>query len=131
VSRMRAYSDDPWLSGFIDGEGCFTRCTAPGAGNIYYYRPKFSLALRWDDKRLLERLRDELGGSVNDARNVMRGKRQPSFAWVLASRRDLAGLVAYLDRFPLRSRKAEQYGAWLATWTDYIAGGPALIPREP
>jgi len=126
---MHDYRNDPWLSGFIDGEGCFTRCTAPGAGGRSYYRPRFSLALRWDDKPLLESLRDQLGGSVNDSRNAMVGKRQRGFAWMLAGRDDLAGLVAYLERFPLRSRKAAQYEAWLEMWADYLAGGPA-IPCE-
>ena len=126
---MHDYRTDPWLSGFIDGEGCFTRFTAPGAGGLTYYRPKFSLALRWDDKPLLECLRDQLGGSVNDARNAMVGRRQPGYAWMLSGRGDLAGLVAYLERFPLRSRKAQQYDAWLARWADVLAGGPA-IPCE-
>ena len=126
---MHDYRDDPWLSGFIDGEGCFTRFSAPGGRGVHYYRPKFSLAQRWDDKPLLERLRDQFGGSVTDARNVMSGRRQPAFAWALSGRRDLAGLVDYLDRFPLRSRKAAQYDAWLETWSDFIAGG-AAIPRE-
>lgn len=120
--------EDPWLSGFIDGEGCFTRYTRRSRG-VRAYAPKFSLGLRWDDRALLDQLCREMGGSVNDARNAMRGGRQPSFAWVMAARDDLADLVDYLERFPLRSRKAEQYEAWLSTWWDYIAGGPP-IPCE-
>jgi len=99
------FRDDAWFSGFIDAEGCFTRGSSRGE-----FYPKFAIGLRQDDFPLLNALRHEFGGSLT-VHHQIGGNRQPAARWVLYGG-DLWNLIEYLDRFPLRAKKAEQYAAW-------------------
>jgi hypothetical protein len=102
------YSNDAWLAGFIDGEGCFSRYTSKRGAP---YRPKFSIGLRQDDLPILLALRAEFGGSINDGcTNWERNLQQ--MRWQISAAADLKRLVAYLDRFPLRAKKADQFSEW-------------------
>jgi hypothetical protein len=103
------YANDAWLAGFIDGEGCFTRHTA-GRGKPA--RPQFKIGLRHDDLPILLALRAEFGGSIGDLGVDTVGKRQQAYYWQVNGRSDLERLVAYLDRFPLRAKKAQQFAEW-------------------
>ena len=99
------FAQDAWLSGFVDGEGCFTH----GAG-----RPRFKIGLRHDDADVLYALSHEFGGRVT-THGGYRGDgfdRQHQATWWINRRADLERLVAYLDCFPLRAKKAEQFAAW-------------------
>lgn len=101
------FSDDAWLSGFIDGEGCFTHDP---------HGPRFKIGLRWDDADILYSLAAEFGGAVYDNANKRVGNRQPARQWTLWRRSDLLGLVEYLERYPLRAKKARQFEAWCERW---------------
>ena len=106
VNLRRALPHDPWLAGFIDGEGCFT---ANGPN-----RPVFAIGLRWDDRAILEALQDVFGGYLFDdpRRNNDGANRQQAVKWQLKGYEQVLGIVDYLDRFPLRAKKAQQYDEW-------------------
>jgi hypothetical protein len=108
------YGNDPWFAGFIDGEGCFTHYTA-GKGKPA--RPQFSIGMRFADLPILLALRAEFGGSIHEhstciAKGVPQPGRMPKMAWKVKGKADLERLVAYLDRFPLRAAKAQQFVEW-------------------
>lgn len=94
-----------WLAGFVDGEGCFTI-----KHHTSSFGTQFSIELRADDAAVLEQIRDTLGiGSIH--RRDREG-RSSFAAWVVSSKADCERLVAILDRFPLRSKKAADYSVW-------------------
>jgi len=107
--------DDYWLAGFIDGEGCFTRHSQAGPNGSRVKKPKFVIGLREDDAAILYALREEFGGSIHvrNAPSQREGNRRPTVIWTLTGR-SLPGLVKYLERFPLRAKKGDQFKTWRA-----------------
>jgi hypothetical protein len=47
----------------------------------------------------------------------------PQYHWRVTSKRDLAELVRYFDRFPLRAKKAGDYKVWRLAVAVYCAEG--------
>jgi len=96
------FADDAWLSGFIDGGGCFTHCSGvrrkDGTRKLY---PRFRIG---DDRSLLHALQQEFGGSVSL-------HKPEAYVWV-ATGDSLKLLIAYLERYPLRAQKAHQFAEW-------------------
>lgn len=109
--------DDAWFAGFTDGEGSFNICSNGCHGWI----PRFKISLRADDLEVLEQLHSELGGFVS----LLAGAKnqRPAAQWVVGGKRDLARLVEYFDRFPLRAKKARDYRLWRRAVLAYCAHG--------
>lgn len=101
-----------WLSGLVDGEGCFLiNMRRFDTGNIIYC-PHFILALRADDADILFEIADHLEiGRIyeNKPTNTCPNA---TLRWVIASASDCLGLIAILDEFPLRTRKLQDYLLW-------------------
>lgn len=99
--------EDAWLSGFADGEACFV--IAPRTDRGVGWTVRFQIGLRADDVLVLEQLQAAFGGTW---RFVPRREGNPQAMWTVAGKRELAGLVDYFDRFPLRAKKARDYAIW-------------------
>lgn len=100
-----------WLAGFADGEGCFHIRINSRAGGRVTYACAFRLQLRDDDDDILNeiRLRTNIG-AVHYISGT--GNARSSAAWSVGSKADLLALVAIFDRFPLRAKKARDFGIW-------------------
>ncbi len=108
-------ADGAWLSGLIDGEGCF-RIMKPsprsGRSFSHSFAPVFTMSLRTDDLPMLQEFQRIIGTNRNyhlDSRNacIKNGmKANPAYKINL---RDLPTLlfhlVPILEHFPLRSKK--------------------------
>jgi hypothetical protein len=123
TDRQRiAWLDDPWFSGFCDGEACFFISLQAGTGHM---SPRLKIALRADDGPLLEDLRRAFGGAIYlqaPAPACSAGSR-PQYHWHVLRKADLAALVAYFERFPLRSKKARDCRTWSEAVRIYCANG--------
>lgn len=109
------FGDDAWLAGFADGEGYFQVAPHGAAFGV-----RFFVKLRADDIGVLNALRDEFGGAINW---VWPEGGSPQAQWAVAGKRDLAKLVAYFDRFPLRAKKSRDYILWREAALAYIQRG--------
>lgn len=103
---------DAWLAGFIDGEGHF--CVRTDGS------PRFVIQLRADDAAVLETVAEVFGGSLHK-RPAHNGA--PGIQWAVVAKRDLAGLVTYLDRWPLRAKKRRDYDIWREAVLVFTAHG--------
>lgn len=96
-----------WLAGFIDGEGCFyiTRDRARRP-----WRARFSMALRADDRPILEECKRRTGiGTIHDYKTPAG---QTTTRWMIQSRADCAELQRLLTIYPLRAKKARDFEVW-------------------
>lgn len=119
---------DAWFAGFADGEACFViarRTDRPAGVSV-----RFQLALRSDDLSVLEQLQAVFGGTL---RVVPHAHGKPQAHWNVIAKRDLAELVRYFDRFPLRAKKARDYAIWRRAVSIVCSSGsgdlelPALV----
>ncbi len=93
-----------WFSGLVDGEGCF-----------YIGRNgcSFLMTLRADDIALLELLQEQFGiGSIRFTKVNRPGGHKPTAVWTVARRAHCRYLVEVFDAYPLKSKKARDYGIW-------------------
>lgn len=119
-------ASDAWFAGFVDGEGSFL-ITQSGGGRSTN-APRFSLTVRADEAGLVATLRETFGGCVNFKRGTRGSK--PLAQWVVVAREDLIHLCDYLDRFPLRAKKARDYAIWREAVRRYCARPLAEIQQE-
>lgn len=110
-------SDGAWLSGLIDGEGCFRiQRPSPQSGNglSKSYAPVFNISFRTDDLPMLQEIRRIIGVNVHfhlDLRTAelkrSRGsKANPAYKLYIRDLPTLAfHLIPTLELYPLRSKK--------------------------
>lgn len=96
-----------WLSGFIDGEGCFFFHNQ----HTSFPKPHFQLKLRDDDRNILDECvrRTKLGYIRSVAR---KDASQAQCVWLIIRRKDCIELVKILDECPLRAKKLRDYLIW-------------------
>lgn len=101
-----------YVAGFIDGEGSFSVCinkqvtTRSG----YEVRPQFSIELRADDHKILERIMVTIGcGKIYDCSYERYGW-FPHTKYKISSVKQIAEyLIPFLDKHPLQAKKANTY----------------------
>lgn len=119
-----------WLSGLIDGEGCFSIQKNRGSG----CHCSFGLKFRADDLKTLEMIVKRIKiGSLNYDRGKPPSK--PAWKWRVNSQKDCLVLCNILARAPLQSKKLRDYKLWsqaLRIWVNLPkyrgsrAGPPAI-----
>lgn len=111
-----------WIAGFIDGEGCFVitcdkrrmRARAP-------YSCRFEISVRDDDADVLKEIARRTGlGHMAWCKQSGSAGTRPKASWRVMSRRDCLGLVALLDRFPLRAKKARDFEVWRTAVHEWL-----------
>lgn len=104
-----------WFVGLTDGEGSFQidkrNHRSPGAN----YHCHFTIALRDDDRAILEEIRDTLGiGKIYDKpdRSTLTCKKRPQVEYRVGTIADCAELVKLFDTYPLRAKKRRDFEIW-------------------
>jgi hypothetical protein len=116
----------PFLSGFIEGEGCFLITKQSRGTN---HGCSMTLASRADDEALIRCLIRATGvGSLG--RKAAHGTSKPQVVWAVCAKSDCARLVEILDAYPLRGRKSWDYAIWRAAVRWWIAGDPTRTVRS-
>jgi LAGLIDADG endonuclease len=111
VLCVMAHPDDEvlflaYLSGLIDGEGCFL---IPRNRGSYYCR--FMIGMRADDRPLLEECKRRTGIGIV-ARHGSGSSPNPCVAWQVSTRKDTLRLIEILDAHPLRGKKRRDFEVW-------------------
>ena len=119
-------ADGYWLAGLTDGEGCFalwTRRRRVGrSDNCQCVSFVFKIALRADDREVLERVQRLLGGigsiQINERKShnavyngrVSRGK--PLAQYTVNKKEHLLLIVRIFRKYKLRSKKQRDFDLW-------------------
>ena len=107
-----------WLTGFIDGEGCFRIHKEKSGG---YYACHFTLKVRDDEQDILKEIVQRTGiGHLK--RDINRsGNSRPCLVWVVHSKAECIKLVDFIDRYPLRAKKRRDYAIWREAVLHWVA----------
>lgn len=108
-----------WFSGLVDGEGTF---------NILLHKsgpvPCFKLALRVDDGFLIELIKMQLGfGKIYYYHHTSKGRNNnPQVIFQTSKKLELQRLVELFRKYPLRSKKQEDFRIWAEAVRAYQTG---------
>lgn len=106
--------DGGYVSGLVDGEGCFSASIGrrPDDGYIRC-NASFDLALRADDQAILEWLAKTYLSCGSLHYVVPSGSSCPKVQFRVAALQDhLRYLVPHFDKYPLRAKKRKDYEVW-------------------
>lgn len=104
-----------WFVGFTDGEGSFQIDERSHCSPRANYHCHFTIALRDDDRAILEEIRDTLGiGTIYDKsdRSTLTRKRRPQVEYRVSIINECAELVKLFDKYPLRAKKQRDFEIW-------------------
>lgn len=94
-----------------------------GHTGVDRWQPRFLVLLRADDLAVLETLQRRFGGTLAFRPAVEGNPSRPRWQWTVSSGVDMAALVAYFDRFPLRAKKQRDYAVWRRAIGVYLEQG--------
>lgn len=102
---------DSWISGFIDGEGCFLVYVSSSRRIV---QCRFTLQVRADDAECLRSTQRYLGGigRISTHHSPSARRSRPLTRWSITSKQDCAALVAHLERYPLLAKKRKDFEVW-------------------
>lgn len=99
-----------YVAGFIDGEGSFwvSIYRDETMKNKIFCRAEFSIELRADDRKILERIQETLGcGKIYDCYYERYGW-YPHVKYKVSRLDEISGsLIPFLEKYPLQAKKAE------------------------
>ena len=102
-----------YIAGFIDGEGSFSVSIYRDETmkNKIFVRPEFEIELRADDKEILERIQETLGGGKIYQCNYERYGWYPHAKFKISSLAEIQKiLIPFLEKCPLQAKKAKVFG---------------------
>ena len=112
-----------WFAGFVDGEGSFVIREQRGR-----HSTAFQLRLREDDIAVLLSIKDHLNLGKIYREWPRRGREgyysKPKALWWVQTKAGCMRLIDIFDRFPLRSKKAQDYVTWREAVLEYCSSQP-------
>ena len=100
---------DGYISGYVDGEGCFAVSInrSPSSRSGYQLVPEFHVSQNGDRAQVLWLIRDRFGDSGYIKSN---GRKDRALVYVVRRRRDLLEhVIPFFERSPLLSSKREDF----------------------
>lgn len=104
-----------WFAGFVDGEGCFG-VTISHVGGRDYPQPFFKIAVRADERLILEEIKRRLGCGRVTVHVPGASTSNLQLKFELSAVADCQRLIEVLELHPLRAKKAND----LATWSELV-----------
>jgi len=104
-----------WFSGFTAGDGCFVIHKHNRDNLCASYRCQFQIALRDDDRAILEEIHETLGiGNIHDSPVDTCGfpNTKPQTRFQVHAIADCAELVKLFETYPLRAKKRRDFEIW-------------------
>jgi hypothetical protein len=100
-----------WFAGFVDGEGCFAIAVSHSTGREYP-QPFFKIAVRADERPILEEIRDRLGCGRVRVHVPGASTSNLQLKFEMSSIADCQRLVEVLTAHPLRAKKRHDFETW-------------------
>ena len=104
-SKNEDYVNPNWISGFLDGEGCFhVSIYMKSLNKKYYVKPQISIGLHLKDIAILKLIINNLGvGKINNKHGLN------SVQLKVNSLDEIETVIAHLEKFPLITKKCADF----------------------
>jgi hypothetical protein len=116
-----------WFAGFVDGEGCFG-ITLSHTGGRSYPQPYFRIAVRADERPILETIRKRLGCGRVRVHTPGSPTSNLQLAFEISAVADCQRIVEVLTLHPLRAKKRRDFVTWAKAVAEKAENGtsPAI-----
>ena len=107
-SKLNPY----YITGLVDGEGCFCVSFNNHKGNrLLEVRLLFEIELREDDKEILERVKETLGcGSIYHLDYERYKKWKPHCKYKVSNLKDITTkIIPFFTKYPLQAKKKQSF----------------------
>src|SRR3990167_9718573 len=103
--------DPNYVTGFVDGEGCFAITISRIRFKVAEVRLKFEIELREDDEPILEEIQKVLGcGSIYRLEYERYKKWRPHVKFMVGSYKDIKEkIIPFFKKYPLQAKKKKQF----------------------
>lgn len=100
-----------YITGFVDGEGCFSVSISQKRFRVPEVRLKFEIELREDDEPILKEIQKVLQcGSIYHLEYEKYKKWQPHVKYMVGSFKDIRDkVIPFFQRYPLQAKKKKQF----------------------
>ncbi len=106
-----------WITGLIDGEGCFHVATRRQKSGKVIFRTHFKIEVAYTDIVMIRGIKRYCGCGkiykINYINKPGRKYRSNSAAYWINKKTDLCKLIKHLSKYPLQSKKKKDYRLWL------------------
>jgi len=103
-----------WLSGFIDGEGCFA-CVISYKRikdkEYLHFNPMFVISLRSDDVEAIEKIQQYLGGKISFVQ-IDKENQGDQVRLSIQGCYNCQKVINHIDKYPLIAKKRNDYIIW-------------------
>ena len=110
---------EEYISGYVDGEGCFTvtfnKRTKAKLG--WELRPSFSVSQNEDRRQVLDLMREYFGCG-----HIRRDYADKTVKFEIRDHNDLEKVIIHFDRFPLLSKKQQDFQLFKQVWRIIKSG---------
>ncbi|MDZ4209864.1 MAG: LAGLIDADG family homing endonuclease [Candidatus Curtissbacteria bacterium] len=103
--------DPHYVTGFVDGEGCFCVSIGQKRFRVPEVRLRFEIELREDDEPILKEIQTLFGcGSIYRLEYERYKKWRPHVKYMVGSYRDIkAKIIPFFRKYPLQAKKKKQF----------------------
>ena len=100
-----------YVTGFVDGEGCFAITISRKKSRVPEVRLKFEIELREDDEPILKRIQETLDcGAIYRLEYERYKKWRPHVKYMVSSFRDIKGkVIPFFKKYPPQAKKKKQF----------------------
>jgi len=108
---MNSMLNPHYVTGFVDGEGCFSVSISRKRFRVPEVRLIFEIELREDDRSILEEIQKILGcGSIYHLKYERYQKWRPHVKLKVSSFKDIKErIIPFFRKYPLQAKKRKQF----------------------
>ena len=108
---MNFMLDPHYITGFVDGEGCFAITISRKRFKVAEVRLKFEIELREDDESILKDIQMTLDcGSIHRLDYKRYKKWRPHVKYMVGSYKDIKEkIIPFFKKYPLQAKKKNQF----------------------
>ncbi len=97
---------EDYISGFVDGEGCFSLSLRKDKGRYFYWKAIFAIVIRNDDDKIIKQIKKYFDcGSISYSKDCIRYQ-------ITDTTELMTIIIPFFEKFPLIGKKGDDFKLW-------------------